>query len=97
MFSDIRKYKNKDYFNSHTIGKLYTKDTTYDIKVISYGVFNNNDEKVYNTKSYNIDYIWNKSIIRKARKEKKYIILSTCNSSSSRQRLILLIELKSSS
>ena len=36
MFSDIRKYKDESFFNKHMIGKLYTKDIIYNIRVISY-------------------------------------------------------------
>ena len=96
MFSDIKKYKDKSFFNKHKFGKLFTKDYTYDIKVISYGIFKNNDEFVYNISSYNIDYIINKSIIKKETKSDKYVLLSTCYSSSSKERIILLCELKKS-
>ena len=97
MFSDIKKYKNIDFFNKHMHGKLYTKDLVYDIRVVSYGVFNNNDEFVYNMNSYNINYIFKKSIIKSYLSNNKYILLSTCKSSSSRERMVLLCELKNSS
>ena len=97
MFSDIKKYKNKDYFNKHTSGKLYTKNTTYNIRVVAYGIFKNNDENVYNLNKYNIKYIINKSIIKNKTNSNKYILLSTCKSSSSPDRLVLLCELKNSS
>ena len=94
MFSDIRKYKDKNFFNKHRKGKLYVKEKEYDIKIIAYGIFNNNDEKVYNLSLYNINYILEKSIIKKENNLKKYVLLSTCYSASSPKRIILLAELK---
>jgi len=97
MLSDISKYKKKKYFNKHLNGVLITKDITYKMKVISYGIFNSNDDYVYNTKKYNIKYIYNKSIIKNKYNKTKYLLLSTCKSAHNPSRLVLLIELKSSS
>ncbi len=97
MFSDIKKYKDESFFNKHMTGKLYTKDIIYNIRVISYGIFMNNDENIYNIKKHNIKYILKKSKIKKNSSSDKYILLSTCKGSSSPYRIILLCELKSSS
>ena len=97
MFSDIRKYKDEVFFNNHISGKLYTKNEIYNIRVISYGIFLNNDENIYNIKKYNIKYILKKSKIKKNSSSDKYMLLSTCKGSTSPYRIILLCELKSSS
>ena len=96
MFSDIKKYKDKDYFDNHLNGKLYLKDIVYDIEVIMISKVKYSDG-IYNLNTNNIISHLMKSSINKVGiidKNNRILILSTCSSSSKIDRLIIVSFLK---
>ena len=52
MFADIKKFKDKDFFNTNKGGKLYIKNEIYDIKIISYNILDSNKDIAYKVDSY---------------------------------------------
>ena len=94
MFSDIKKYSKKEYFDTHKSGKLFTKDKDYEIEIISYASVSAYDEKVYNMNKYDIEYIINKGKYKVSDYNGKILILSTCSPNKKTDRLILICLLK---
>lgn len=95
MFSELKYYKDRTYFNTHSKGKLFLKDATYNINIILYKEINANDDIPYNLYLYKNNY--NKKIYNKLMKKKgnikKILILSTCKSGNKNKRIILMCEL----
>ena len=103
MFADIKKYGDKDFFNNHQTGKLYTENAIYDLKVIAYKKVSAFSDITYNLRIYKNDKnndILNFSIkdaINKIESEyskDKIIALSTCDVSSSNTRSVLFVSLQ---
>ncbi len=95
MFSELKYYKNKSYFDTHNKGKLLIGETEYDINIIMYKEVNENDDIPYNLYLYKNNY--NKKIYKylmgKNGNIKKMLILSTCKKGQKNKRVILLCEL----
>ena len=99
MFSDIKKYKDTKFFNSHLNGIIYFENNTYDINIILMSEISAYDE-LYNlnnkfTNKYIIDKLKNNSInkIDILDNYNRIIMLSTC-SDKTNNRLILLCYIK---
>lgn len=99
MFADIKKFFDKDFFNSHKMGKLYTENATYNIKIYAVSNVNAYDGCIYNIPTYRNGK--NGEIINKINEictyknetgitdQDKLIALSTCDSAGSNDRDIL--------
>ena len=95
MFSELKYYKNKEYFNTHNKGKLYIKDTIYEIDILLYKEVNEKDDIPYNLYLYKNNY--NKKIYKVLMNKKgninKILILSTCKKGNKNKRIILVCKL----
>lgn len=88
MFGDIRKFRDKKYFDNHKIGWLFTVEETYEIQIFSY-INTTSNSKIYETVflspkevEMQIDYILNESLYLSGvnvNKEDRIITLSTCS------------------
>lgn len=97
MFSDIRNYNDKEYFDNHLKGKLYFRNDEYDINVISYNIVNHHD-LIYDVNNYkNNNSVIINHLLNKNLNYEKVMIMSTCSSGGVNERIILLCELKKSS
>ena len=99
MFSEMKKYKDKDFFNNHLNGSLYTNNKKYEINIILLSEINAYDE-LYNLKNYkDNNYIINRLVnnsINKIGNIDSYsnlLLLSTC-SKKTNYRLVLLCYIK---
>lgn len=99
MFAEIKNYSNKKYFDNHLTGILYTGDKIYKIEIIYFESINAYS-KPYSLMFYKNDYnkelllefesnASNKSSIEVS-EEDKLILLSTCNSSDTETRSVLI-------
>jgi sortase B len=106
MFSDIKKYSDKDYFDNHSNGKLYTNNCVYNMEILSYNIIDSNSDLAFNIDKYknnSNDLIYshlkqnhiNTNDI-KITNDDKLILLSTCNDSNSSLRSVLLAKLEKS-
>lgn len=95
MFSELKYYKDREYLNSHNKGKLYLKNSSYDINIILYKEVNASDEIPYNLYLYkkNKNKIILKSLMNKNKIKDKLLLLSTCKKGQKNKRVILLCEL----
>ena len=103
MFSDIKKFVDIDYFNSHKGGKLYTEKGVYNIEIYSVNIINKDIEYFYkidilkNNNNKNILDKLSESIINKRdiniNDKDKLIMLSTCNKVGSKERVVLLAKI----
>ena len=100
MFSDIKKYKDIEFFKSHLSGKLYTEKKVYNIKIYSVNLIKEDIEFFYKVDTYKNGYNkllldnLNNSITNKSdlniEDNDKIIMLSTCNKIGSKERLVLI-------
>ena len=99
MFSDITKFNDLDYFNSHITGKLYSENGVYDLFIYSYAVVNAFNDTLYDLNIYknnNNDLILNsiRDISTFKRdynyNNEKILLLSTCNAEMKNDREVLL-------
>lgn len=104
MFSDIKKYKNKEFFNNHLNGSLQIRDNKYDIEILFFAkinaydiVYNLNDVKNDSKLVYDFIKVKSKYINKNSKYNNKLLMLSTCNDARSNNRLILLCSIKNSS
>ncbi len=107
MFSDIEKYEDQNYFNSHLNGTLYLPNTKYKIEVITYSIININDKVPYDL-FFNRNgmqktlltyflakakYINNYDVNNIENDNSKLLLLSTCDNNNQNKRLVLLTKL----
>ena len=105
MFSDIKKYEDEEYFNSHLGGMIFTETGIYDIEVFSYAKISAYEKKGYNLITYKnnqtlsiISYFKEMSLYINENLEinsgDKLLLLSTCDTVGSNDRAVLLVKLK---
>ena len=99
MFAEIRNYADKDYFDAHSTGLLYTGNKIYQIDALYFESINAYS-KVYSLALYRNDS--NKELLSEFEKnaitksktkvssKDKLILLSTCNSSDTETRSVLI-------
>lgn len=107
MFSDLKNFLNEDFFNSHSIGILYTEDCVYKMTIYAVAEVDSRDIKVYDMSFYNNNK--NNEVIENIKKQSKYITdvdidyngkiiaLSTCESAGSNVRIVVLATLEEKS
>ncbi len=100
MFSDIKKYKSKSFFNEHNKGVLYTEDEVYDLDIYSFNVIDSNHDIGYKLNTYSNDH--NRELaehfLNEASQKRemiiedndKYLLLSTCFGVGTYDRSVLL-------
>lgn len=103
MYSDIKRYEEKRYFDNHLSGILYTADGLYKVKVLYFSLMNAYNDDAYNLLTYRNDH--NAEIIEMFKKRAfnensdfsgyadKLLLLSTCDAFGSNDRSALLAEL----
>ena len=100
MFSDIKKFENVDFFNSHPSGKFYTSTGIYHIDIFGFERVDAFSSQVYGLHKYssgkNTELInfFEKNAIRKRTLEftndSKILLLSTCDAAGSNNRAVLI-------
>lgn len=102
MFSDIIKFDNIDYFNTHKTGKLYTENGIYNLEIYSYAIVNAFDDAIYNLTFYKnnnnslvVDQIKKNAVFKRELDfgDSKILLLSTCNAEIKNNREVLLAKL----
>lgn len=104
MFSDIKLFKDKDYFEKHKGGKLYTGEGVYNLKIYTFNILDSNKDIAYKVGQYkngsNAKIIANfeKSAIFKndieISPEDQLIILTTCNGINTPERAVLFCKIE---
>ena len=103
MFGGISLFEDKEYFDQHKTGVLYTEDGTYDLEISDFAVIDINRTSIYNHDSNkngnNAKVISEvRSFSKQSRKvemddDTKIIILSTCDKDSRHYRNVLLAKM----
>lgn len=103
MFSDVTNFKQKQYFDSHQTGKLYTLDGIYKLKVILFAVPDLNQTSIYNVGSLRKNQ--NSSVLNELSSiavhannlenlaSDKLLLLSTCDQDAKHYRDVLLFQM----
>ena len=100
MFAEVRNYAEKKYFDEHSTGMLYTGDKIYKIDVLYFESVNayskvysltlrRNDSNKELIQEFEKNAITKNSLID-AKSKDKLILLSTCNSSDTETRSVLV-------
>lgn len=100
MFAEVRNYAEKKYFDEHSTGMLYTGDKIYKIDVLYFESVNayskvysltlrRNDSNKELINEFEKNAITKNSLIE-ANSKDKLILLSTCNSSDTETRSVLV-------
>lgn len=100
MFAEVRNYAEKKYFDEHSTGMLYTGDKIYKIDVLYFESVNayskvysltlrRNDSNKELIQEFEKNAITKNSLIE-AKSKDKLILLSTCNSSDTETRSVLV-------
>lgn len=103
MYSDIKRYEEKRYFDNHLSGILYTADGLYKVKILYFSLMNAYNDDAYNLLTYRNER--NGEILEMFEKRAfnensdfdgsadKLLLLSTCDAFGSNDRSALLAEL----
>ena len=101
MFSDIKRFENTAFFNTHRNGTLWTSDGIYNLKFMFYAKFNAFNNSVYNLITYKngrneeLMKIFREFAVNMASGEHdKLLLLSTCNTAGSNDRAVLLAHME---
>ena len=103
MFGPLLRFEEKEFFDSHRTGKLYTADGNFDLEISDFAVINVDTSKLY---SHNLNKNGqNQEIIDEIHKSAKQsrevefdpngqiLVLSTCNRDSKHFRDVLLTKM----
>ncbi len=103
MFSDIKKFEDADFFEQHKIGSLYTETEIYKMDIFCIARVNAFSNDIYNLPIYKNGrtnelintFSSNASFKRQLEflQNDKLLLLSTCSSSGSNDRLVLVARL----
>ena len=103
MFGGISLFEQKDYFNEHTKGTLYTEEGIYDLEISDFSVVDIDRTTIYahdnNRNDRNATVIHEiRSFAKQSRKveygeDDKIIVLSTCDKDSKHYRNVLLAKM----
>lgn len=99
MFGDLDKYKNEVFFAENTTGTLYLQNKTYNLNIFASTIVSSTDKTIFDIKYQNpisnqtrIDYISKNSLYYRdigQNNDSKIIALSTCNGSTSSDRIVI--------
>lgn len=97
MFSDVTKFVQKDYFESHYDGKLLLRSGKHNLRIAVFAIIKADEEYVYDISAIQdgraIDYLNSVALYsREALPGDKYIMLSTCDANDKSLRDVLLIQ-----
>ena len=103
MFTDVKKFIEKDFFDKHLTGTLYTEDKIFKLETLAFINTNAYDTYVYrpnindlNTQKEKIEYIKEHAINYRdidINEEDKLLALSTCSNLSNDDRYLLIVKL----
>lgn len=103
MFGGISLFEQKDYFDQHKTGKLYTEDGIYDLEISDFSVVDIDRSGIYNHEGnrngHNADIVKEiRSFAKQSRDlnyavDDKIIVLSTCDKDSKHYRNVLLAKM----
>ena len=103
MFSDIKKFAEQEFFDTHTTGMIYTKNGIFELQIFAFLETDAFDSNVYGIKSSNeksifdkVEYIKENAIhYREVEflEEDKIIALSTCKNNVTDGRQILFVKI----
>ena len=103
MFADVKKFVNDTYFNSHLEGSLYTDNVLYKVDVIAAAKVNAFAVSIYELNFFNngrndmiLNAVKENAVISRdieVTAENKLLLLSTCDSVGSSDRVVLLARL----
>ena len=106
MFSDIKKFKDTDYFGLNKTGKLYTDNGVYDLTIYSFDIINANRDISYKLNKYKnghnqelIDNLLKNAINKRdivVEENDKFLLLSTCYGVGTYDRSVILTRLRKS-
>ncbi|MBR3523057.1 MAG: class B sortase, partial [Bacilli bacterium] len=106
MFSDIKLFKDPEFFKEHPTGKLYIQDKIYDLEIYTFNSLDSNKEFVYRVDSYKVGH--NDKLIKRFEEtatnksdltvspDDKFVMLSTCNGVGTSKRAVLFARLTES-
>jgi len=102
MFGNVQKFINRDFFEKHKTGTLYTEKGVFDLQVIAYVATDAYDSTFYDINKDNleqqdklVEYIKRKAINYRQVGLTKYdtiICLSTCSTATTNGRDLLLVK-----
>ncbi len=97
MFSDVGKFKDKEFFDRHPRAFLYTPERNYALNIVTFASVEGDDGPIYGfnyyTKEESLERINANAINRRGEfvvGAKKYVLLSTCSIESEGERDVLL-------
>ena len=103
MFSDIKKYENPEFFNSHLVGTLYNETNTYKLEIICFSKVNAYENDVFNVISFGnnsnnkvLKFLKSKSIFKRdipLNSDDKLLLLSTCDEANPNERNVILTKM----
>ena len=103
MFSDIKKFKDIDFFDIHKTGKLYTSNKVYDLEIYSFNIIDSNRNITYKLQKYKnggnneiISNLLNEAINKReliVGENDKYLLLSTCYGLNTYDRSVILTKM----
>ena len=103
MFAGIHNFNDKQFFDAHNGGLLYTENEIYKIEIFSYAVVSAYEKNVYglssnknNSNEKILDYFNNNSINKREMdidSTNKYLMLSTCNTAGGDDRAVLFTKI----
>ncbi len=101
MFSDVGKFKDKEFFDGHPKALLFTPDKNYILNIVAFASVAGDDGKIYGFSNYSTEESMERVLEKAVHKRKfsldldrKYILLSTCSIESEGGRDVVLAYLE---
>lgn len=99
MFSDVTKFSDRNYFDTHSEGKLYVGNNRYQLRTVAFALVSAVEQRVYDVEHSRDDNLGIGLILEEAKyrnniRGDKYILLSTCDAQDRGRRDVLLMVIR---
>ena len=93
MFTDITKFKDQQFFESHEFGELFIDGEKWKLDIIAFGLVNANNKVIYELGDGAIREVMMRSIHVRQAGRGRFILLSTCDAQNKEMRDVLLLRI----
>ncbi len=94
MLTDVTKYKNRNYFNSHKEGEIIFENDSHEARVVAYLMISAKTYDVYGLKDSAVSFIKDHALYREPFVNSgRFVLLSTCDRIEKTKRNVVLLEI----
>ena len=95
MFTDIIRFKERQYFDEHLSGELYVMNEKWKLEIVAFALVQSDNREIYDLGDEAVREIMTHAIyVRETKAASRFILLSTCDAQNKSMRDVLLAQIK---